>query len=416
MLGETRNGEVPAGTQLGEKRNCMKRTQITALLAALVLLASLSTGCGQEKAASSDTSGVQSAAAETKVEKNDFAPQCETYLTYLGTHLKDRSILPAGQTAKPSNAHAKTLRWLEAELKKAGYASSQIELQPFSASGDNGAKYAGTNLVLSIPGKTHDRLVIAGAHYDGDGCGDNGSGVALLLAGAVGLHGQTPRQDLKIVFFDGEEVGELGSAAFAASLSAAEVKHTQYMVNIDSVAFGDYCNLYGGDQDDASKTVKNTGAYRLALKKAAALGIQTLTTADLDGYYAQHKTGPKIEENTVYTNPWTYANPAPKNAECMSPTTGPWSDHVPFDDLGIPYVYLEAVNWYAAGTDESLAYTGYYETTDTSLGDGGMFMNTSYDTLKNLNKLFPGRALAHFHVFSPLLSSLLLNGESGARK
>lgn len=395
----------------------MKKTRILALLTAVGLLAALSAGCGQNQGASKETATKSdSPAAAEQVRGNDFAAQCETYLTYLGTNLKDRTILPAGKTAGQSNTHGAALDWIQAELEKAGYAGEQIQRQPFTAAGDDGTKYSGTNLILSIPGRSHGHLVIAGAHYDGDGCGDNGSGVALLLANAVGLCGQTPRQDVKIVFFDGEEVGELGSGAFAASLSAADVKRTQYMVNIDSVAFGDYCNLYGGDQDDGSKTVKNTGAYELGMKKAETLGLKTCSTADLDGYYAKHKAGPKIQADTLYTNPWTYAHPAPKNADCMSPATGPWSDHAPFDDLGIPYVYMEAVNWYAAGTDESLAYTGYYETTDTGLGDGGMFMNTKYDTLKNLNSLFPGRAQAHFRVFSPLLSSLLLNGESSERK
>lgn len=398
----------------------MKQMKLAALLTALSLLVALSTGCGQKEtaseAASTNSSAKSSSSAAEETQENNFEKQCETYLTYIGTNLKDRSILPEGKTAGAENTHAKAMKWIQTELKKAGYSDGQIQLQSFTAPGDDGTKYSGANVVLSIPGKRHDHLVIAGAHYDGDGCGDNGSGIALLLANAVGLRGQTPRQDVKIVFFDGEEVGELGSGAFAKAMSPADVSRTRYMVNIDSVAFGDYCNLYGGDQDDGSKTVKNTGAYELALKKAEKLGMKTVSTADLDGYYAKHKAGPKIEENTLYTNPWTYAHPAPENAECMSPTTGPWSDHTPFDDRGIPYVYMEAVNWYAAGTDESLAYTGYYETTDTSVGDGGMFMNTKYDTLKNLNALFPGRAQAHFHVFSPLLSSLLLNGESGERK
>ena len=38
-----------------------------------------------------------------------------------------------------------------------------------------------------------------------------------------------------------------------------------------------------------------------------------------------------------------------------------------------------------------------------------MFMNTEFDTLENLNDFFPGRSLAHFNVYSPLLCALVLN-------
>jgi hypothetical protein len=40
-----------------------------------------------------------------------------------------------------------------------------------------------------------------------------------------------------------------------------------------------------------------------------------------------------------------------------------------------------------------------------------MFMNTEYDTWKNLNEYFPGRAQKHFEIYSPLLSALLLVSE-----
>ena len=50
-------------------------------------------------------------------------------------------------------------------------------------------------------------------------------------------------------------------------------------------------------------------------------------------------------------------------------------------------------------------------TYDYSLGDHGMFMNTEYDTWKNLNEYFPGRAQKHFEIYSPLLSALLLVSE-----
>ena len=108
---------------------------------------------------------------------------------------------------------------------------------------------------------------------------------------------------------------------------------------------------------------------------AEELGIKTCRTEDLNGYYAKYGHGPTVEENTIYTNPWTFENPSPVN-------------------FG----------------DPELDYSGFYETADTNIGDSGMFMNTKYDTLENLEKYFPGRAQEHFKIFSPLLCKLILEG------
>ena len=68
-----------------------------------------------------------------------------------------------------------------AELKSFGYDPAQIEAQPFSGESLFGDPVQGRNIVLTIPGRRDDRQIIVGAHYDGTGIGDNGSGVALLL-------------------------------------------------------------------------------------------------------------------------------------------------------------------------------------------------------------------------------------------
>ena len=143
---------------------------------------------------------------------------------------------------------------------------------------------------------------------------------------------------------------------------------------------------------------------------AEELGIKTCRTEDLNGYYAKYGHGPTVEENTIYTNPWTFENPSPVNFECASPSTGGWGDHAPFARRGIHYINMEATNWFAAGGDTELDYSGFYETADTNIGDSGMFMNTKYDTLENLEKYFPGRAQEHFKIFSPLLCKLILEG------
>jgi hypothetical protein len=148
------------------------------------------------------------------------------------------------------------------------------------------------------------------------------------------------------------------------------------------------------------------------MNRAEQLGFQTYRTEDLDGYYEKNGCGPTPEENTLYTNPWTIANPSPENFDYPSPTTGGWGDQAAFSDVGIPYIYFEATNWYTDGDGGEGAYNGYFDTQEKDIGEYGMFMNTEYDTLENLNKYFPGRVKQHFELYGPLMASLVLHPEA----
>ena len=350
---------------------------------------------------------VLSCTAFAEEEKYVFANEAEAYLEYIGANLNNRNVVAEGEEEDPTSTHEETIQWILSELTAAGYTEDQIvhETEMCEA---YGGTYPVTNIILTVPGADESQQIIVAAHYDGDGVGDNGSGTALLLATAVGLAGETPACTVKYIFIDGEEVGLVGAQKYAESMSEEEIAATKFMVNMDSLAFGDYCNIYGGMMDEDGN-VTLTDAYDLAVTTARSVGINVYTTSDLDGYYAANGEGPAIETNTLYTNPWTSENPAPANANNVSPTTGDWSDHAPFKYLGIPYLYFEATNWYAAGDGGEDAYTGYFEVSDASVGYDGMFMNTEYDTLENLTTLYPGRSLEHFEVFSELLSALIMN-------
>lgn len=396
-------------------------TKITKALA-LILVTAIMGGCTKTSASddnkdtpvttlTNNATHTITLVSEDDIKTYNFTDKAMEYLNYIGTNLTDRDC------TNSKSDHQGTIDFIVSELKTAGYNSSQIEV--INNSNDLGlsgllglAKIQ--NVVLTIPGKSSDKLIIVGGHYDGNGIGDNGSGLALMLANAVGLYGVTPAYDVKFVFFDAEEIGLKGSAAFVENMSSEDKDRTYYMINIDSIAFGDYCNIYGGTTDFETGVVSDTSIYELACSKADYLNINVCGIDELDGYFNEHGTGPDIEDNTLYTSPWTASNPAPSDSIsggliAYAPSTIPASDHVFFVDEGIPYVYFEATNWFAAGNFEGDEYTGYIEVYDSTLGDGGMFMNTEYDTLDNLNALFPGRAEAHFNIYSPLLSSLILN-------
>ncbi|MEM6251930.1 MAG: M28 family peptidase [Cyanobacteria bacterium P01_D01_bin.156] len=74
------------------------------------------------------------------------------------------------------------------------------------------------NLYLDIPGQTSLAPVVIGAHYDTvpgcPGADDNATGVAVLLELARYLSTQLPRRPVRLVAFDLEEYGLLGSHAY----------------------------------------------------------------------------------------------------------------------------------------------------------------------------------------------------------
>lgn len=376
---------------------------ISSLLIASVLMLGTSCSAGKESTnnSSSDDNKTQETSIQEKQEaKKELKYDCSSlsveYLNYIGTNLVDRTFMDN------DSQHDDTVDYIVSELKKAGYDDSQI----------NSEKNTGypevQNVIVNLAGKNHDKKLVVGAHYDGDGVGDNGSGLALLLATAVNLCNEIPAYDVQFVFFDAEEEGFLGASDFVSKMSPDERNDIIYMVNIDSIAFGDYCCVYGGYSNIETGEVTRTDAYDIACVKAKELGMEVYGPKELDGFYKENETGPEIKTNAIYTNPWTLENPAPiGDFGTYSPSTIPASDHVPFDVFCIPYVYFEATNWFAGSG--MYAYTGYFETYDDSIGEGGMFMNTEYDTLENLNKYFPNRAKEHFEVYSPLLTSIVMN-------
>jgi hypothetical protein len=233
------------------------------------------------------------------------------------------------------------------------------------------------NIIVTKPGKS-EKTIIVGAHYDGNGSGDNGSSVALALTTAQHLFGVETEYTIQFVFFTAEEYGLYGSKAYVAAMSEEQIANTLYMINMDSLVCGDYCYLYGGVQDDDNMVVTNTAAYDNAMAIAAEAGL------------------------TFKSNPWTWENPAPgyDSPDYASPSTGDWSDHAPFKNAGITYLYFEATNWEIPGPYAE--YDGYGETYLV-----GMLMNTPNDYVEYIEKYFPGRPLAHLTQFSTLLNLLL---------
>ena len=98
------------------------------------------------------------------------------------------------------------------------------------------------NVVAELAGtapKAERNLVIAGAHLDSvpraPGGDDNASGSAAMLELAKVLVGEQRRNDIRIVWFDGEERGLFGSEAHVRNMPKADVDRTIAMVNADMI-------------------------------------------------------------------------------------------------------------------------------------------------------------------------------------
>lgn len=106
------------------------------------------------------------------------------------------------------------------------------------------------NLILDIPGSTANQPspILVGAHYDGvmgsPGADDNGSGVAVLLELGRSLTAHLPPHPIRLVAFDLEEMGLLGSRAYATHLREQQ-EPLRLMLSLEMLG---YCDSTAGSQ------------------------------------------------------------------------------------------------------------------------------------------------------------------------
>lgn len=195
-----------------------------------------------------------------------------------------------------------------------------VEIQPFTFD-RRGVTYESANVIATKQGKI-GQTVIIGAHYDSvsedridcddpaeifSGAGDNASGVGVMLEVAEVLSNYKTHGTIKFIAFGAEEMGLRGSRHYAGQITDKEINNTVTMIDLDSVGVGDFFYVYSGLDD-------NPGWARdLALKIGQGMGYDLRTSPESE--YFEYGT------------------------------TGDWSDHVPFKNLGIPIAYFEWMNW-----------------------------------------------------------------------
>ena len=262
-------------------------------------------------------------------------------------------------------------------LLNGGYSEKDISVQPFNITDSSPAMVAeetnefdggeksnsSQNIEVVIKGES-EKTIVVGAHYDSvgtHGVDDNGSGVTVVLENALRMANTQPYYTIRYVFFGSEEIGMCGSRAYVERLSQKEKENIILMINIDSVLAGDYLYLYGGhisEDGDVDRTE--------AVIKTAELA---------------NETGIEIQL------------PPEGNVDYPYPTGQKRSDHAPFNDIEIPYVYFEANNWEKGYPDETQKY--------------GLVMHTGRDDLEFIENEYGKRGQNTLTSYSLLLYSML---------
>ncbi len=135
-----------------------------------------------------------------------------------------------------SAAYDKAAEYVMQQLRDAGW---DVHLEELDSSGWMRGKLH--NVVAERRGSAPDgerKLVVAGAHLDSvrgaPGANDNASGSSTLIELAKNFAGIDTRNDIRLVWFDGEEAGLLGSRAHVRA-NGADSARTIAMLNMDMV-------------------------------------------------------------------------------------------------------------------------------------------------------------------------------------
>lgn len=269
-----------------------------------------------------------------------------------------------GNRLEGTDGCAEAADFIENEFDQLGY---QAVEQPFRYTTKRDGKTTNINSenIIAVKKGLSDKQIIVGAHYDtvgvGTGADDNGSAIAVMLELAEQLKDVDTPYTIRFIAFGGEEDNLKGSKYYAGQMRQSEVRNTMNMIVLDSLIAGNTKYVYG---DYGSAGVLRDLALKISQKEGLGIVTQLGT----------------------------------KKYPCG--TTGPFSDHVPFKDLGIPYTYFEATDWTLG------AHDGYTQV-DLQYGVAGEIWHTEYDNLSYIENIFPGRVSDHLNSFVTVLLEVL---------
>ncbi|MET7311732.1 M20/M25/M40 family metallo-hydrolase [Streptomyces sp. NPDC005571] len=180
-------------------------------------------------------------------------------------HLDDIAKVPHPTGSAAQNRVAE---YLQGELRALGLQSEVLTRVAARNSGDSQAT-VGTvsDIHATIPGERSTGRVLLVAHYDsvpmGPGAADDGSNVATILEVARALkEGPKLRNDVEILFTDGEEPGLLGAQAFVdADAGGRAAAEKTVVVNLEARGTSGPAVMFQMAGSGLTPAVRGAGAF-----------------------------------------------------------------------------------------------------------------------------------------------------------
>jgi hypothetical protein len=155
-------------------------------------------------------------------------------------------------------------RWADPEFAPGGEPGEQARAE---------GGFETVNLMLDLPGRTRPgEWVLATAHYDAwfGGANDNATGVAVTLAAARALARASLDRSVRLVLFDGEELGMVGSGRYVEEYG---VENVVMVLNADMIAHrGDEGGALTGQPRSVEYILQADGRSAAAAHQVADLG------------------------------------------------------------------------------------------------------------------------------------------------
>jgi len=260
------------------------------------------------------------------------------------------------------------------------------------------------NVIVDIKGLSN-KILIIGGHFDSTapetgslGAADNATSSAILLALSDKLRAQNLPITVRLIAFGAEEVGLLGSKAYAAQLSSQEIANIVGMINLDGAVGGDHLYIHSA-HTEPYKCPASSQPYSSDPSLRDAMLLQAQTSFELNPF-SLHPEYPGYPQGEA----------------------GGWSDHAPFACIGLPVVDLEATNFAINGQE---GYDGYSQSTHAALWDcfsekdmtacnrdtekkWGKIWHTEFDRLDQLLPLFGQRIETQMQQNIKLISDFVV--------
>jgi hypothetical protein len=186
-----------------------------------------------------------------------------------------RDLAQLKQDSNPARLEA-----LQKMLRERGI---PYELQPFESQASPHGRTKGTNLIVTL-GKG-PREITLGAHYDAlelpgggmmDGMIDNGAAAIILLRVAEGLKGRDLRHRVRVVFFDMEEIGMVGSRAYVSAYKP----EIDAAIILDIAGLGRDALIYGSGKAAGTDRVIKSFLMSCAQQLLTCIGSENYPASD----------------------------------------------------------------------------------------------------------------------------------------